>query len=81
MQIGNAGLSPTTKAYSSIFQTLTIPANAVSAELSFWVWTFTEASPGSDRQEALLLIEGANLQSTLRPARSGASCPTAAPIS
>ncbi len=67
MQIGNAGLSPATTAYSSIFQTLTIPANAVSAELSFWVWTFTEANPGNDLQEALLLVEGANLQSAASP--------------
>lgn len=67
MQIGNAGLAPTTQAYSSIFQTLSIPANAVSAELSFWVWTFTEPNPGSDRQEALTLVEGANLQSAMSP--------------
>ncbi len=64
IQAGNLNLSPTVEAYSSFFQTLAIPANAISAELSFWVWTFTEANPGNDRQEALLLIEGANLQSS-----------------
>lgn len=64
MQLGNVNLSPATEAYSSFFQTLTIPANASRADLSFWVWTFTEADPGNDRQEALLLVQGANVQSS-----------------
>lgn len=64
MQLGNVNLLPSVEAYSSTFQTLSIPANAISAELSFWVWTFTEANPGNDRQEALLLVQGANVQSS-----------------
>jgi hypothetical protein len=64
MQIGNVNpAQAAVQAYSSVRQTLTIPANAISAELTFWVWTFTEANPGSDRQEALLLVPGASVQS------------------
>lgn len=44
-------------------QTVTIPVNAASAQLTFWVWTMTEANPGSDRQEALLLTPGASVLS------------------
>lgn len=65
MQAGNPNLLPTTEAFSSFHQPLTIPANAVSAELSFWVWTYTEANPGNDRQQALVLPPGANLPSSL----------------
>ena len=63
MQVGNADQSSSIEAFSTVRQTLTIPANALSAEVSFWVWTFSEPNPGSDRYEALLLVPGASVQS------------------
>ncbi len=63
IQLGNQVNAASIEAYSTVRQTLTIPTNAVSAQLSFWVWTFTEANPGADRQEALLLTPGASVLS------------------
>ncbi len=63
MQLGNQVNAASIEAYSTVRQTLTIPTNAVSAQLSFRVWTFTEANPGADRQEALLLTPGASVLS------------------
>lgn len=63
VQVGNQVNANSIQAYSTVRQTLTIPVNAVSAQLSFWVWTNTEANPGSDRQEALLLTPGASVLS------------------
>lgn len=62
MQAGNVSL-PNNNAFSTFRQTLSIPTNAISADLSFWVWTQAEPNPGSDRQELLLLIPGASAQS------------------
>jgi hypothetical protein len=63
MQLGNQVNATSIEAYSTVRQTLTIPTNAVSAQLTFWVWTATEANPGLDRQEALLLTPGASVLS------------------
>lgn len=63
VQVGNQVNSASIQAYSTVRQTLTIPVNAVSAQLSFWAWTNTEANPGNDRQEALLLTPGASVLS------------------
>lgn len=41
--------------YSSARQMITIPANATSARLTFYVWTFSQDQDGGDRQEAYLL--------------------------
>lgn len=62
-QMGNLTNSASIQAYSTIRQTVTIPVNATSAVLSFWVWTATEANPGNDRQEVLLLTPGASVLS------------------
>lgn len=61
MQAGNVN-QPNNNAFSNFRQTLNIPTNATSAQLSFWVWTQAEPNPGTDRQELLLLIPGANVQ-------------------
>lgn len=59
MQIGNVNQLPATPSYSTLSQTLAIPGNALSAELSFSVWTYHEANPGNDRQTVALLTPGA----------------------
>jgi hypothetical protein len=66
VQMGNptSSTNPASiQAYSTVRQTVTIPVNATSAQLTFWVWTMTEANPGNDRQEALLLTPGASVLS------------------
>lgn len=59
MRLGNLGQLPNLASYSSIKQTITIPGNAVSANISFSVWTQSQANPGGDRQELILLPPGA----------------------
>lgn len=57
MQTGSPG--PTTNAANSwIYQRITIPNNAVSADLAFWVWLESAPNPGTDVQQALLMIPG-----------------------
>ncbi len=63
VQSGNPANAASIQAYSTVRQTVTIPVNAASAVLTFWVWTITEANPGNDRQEALLLTPGASVLS------------------
>ena len=63
VQMGNPTNAASIEAFSTVRQTVTIPVNAVSAVLTFWVWTVTEANPGNDRQEALLLTPGASVLS------------------
>ncbi len=42
------------RSYSSVRQYLHLPA-AARLTLRFWTWTWSEANPGADRQEAVLL--------------------------
>ncbi|MEA3334586.1 MAG: PT domain-containing protein [Chloroflexota bacterium] len=62
MQMGIRN-QPNVNAYSSIRQRITIPSNASSAQVTFWVWTESEAGAGADKQELLLLPPGANERS------------------
>ncbi len=59
MRLGNLGQLPNLESFSSIKQTVTVPGNAASASLSFWVWTQSQPNPGGDRQELILLPPGA----------------------
>ena len=59
MRLGNLGQLPNLASFSSVKQTVTIPGNAVSAQISFSVWTQSQPSAGGDRQELLLLPPGA----------------------
>ncbi len=59
MRLGNFGQLPNLASYSSVKQTVTIPGNAVSAQIGFSVWTQSQPSAGGDRQELLLLPPGA----------------------
>ncbi len=57
MQTGSPG--PTNNAANSwIYQRITIPNNAISADLAFWVWRESAPNPGTDVQQALLMIPG-----------------------
>lgn len=68
MRLGNLGQQPNQASYSSIQQTVAIPANAVSASITFAVWTQTQPPPSSDRQELILLPPGATAASaTVQP--------------
>ncbi|HRX02092.1 MAG TPA: hypothetical protein P5148_03000 [Anaerolineae bacterium] len=59
MQTGSPG--PTNAlANSWIYQRITIPNNAVSADLNFWTWLTSAPNAGTDVQQALLLIPGSN---------------------
>jgi len=59
MRLGNLGQLPNLASFSSVKQTVTIPGNSVSAQISFSVWTQSQPSAGGDRQELLLLPPGA----------------------
>ena len=63
MRLGNLGQLPNLASYSSVKQTVTIPGNTVSAQISFSVWTQSQPSAGGDRQELLLLPPGATAAS------------------
>lgn len=58
MQMGSPGVT-NQAANSWIFQRITIPNDAVSADLSFRVWLSSAAGAGADLQQALLMIPGA----------------------
>lgn len=64
VRLGNVDQPASTEAYSTVRQQITIPSNAFSADLSFNVWTSTEANPGIDRQMASLLVPGASARVT-----------------
>lgn len=63
MRLGNVG-QPNLQSFSSVRQTITIPAAIASAQISFWVWTQSEPSALNDRQELILLPPGADVLST-----------------
>lgn len=57
MQTGSPG--PTTNVANSwVYQRITIPNDAVSADLAFWVWLESAPSAGADVQQAVLMIPG-----------------------
>lgn len=57
MQLGDVS-QPNTVAFSWVFQRITIPNDALSADLSFWVWLESEPNAGTDVQQALLMVPG-----------------------